>query len=511
MHHSTTNWRTRAGAVFTAAAVSLGIAASASAAPSGDAFYTYSGSQPLSALDNGTVLKTREIDYAPLLGITLPHIKATQLLYKTTLLTGKPDVNVTTVLQPRDQPKSQQRVVGYGSFYDSLNPYDQPSWVLAHGGGTIGQTISQIEAIMMLDWVGNGYTMVITDTEGQDAYFAAGPVYGTNTLDGLRAAFAAPSLGIAPTTKAGLVGYSGGAIATAWAAELAPTYAPDVNKRLVGATMGGVLANPAHNLKYVEGSFMWSGVMPMAVLGISRAAGEDITPYLNSYGRSLYDTKQRVSIIDVLLQYPFLKWVDLTKPEYAKPEDVPIYPRMVNKLILSSRGTPTIPLYVAEGTKGEDEGTPGDKPGIGPGDGVMVAGDVRSAMRKYCSAGTKVDYHEYWLGHIGTAGQWLPTAQPWMNDRFAGKPAGDNCADIKPGNDISPIPDPYSVDNDPGPVVPLPGVSAPEQQAASSAAPAAQTQATSKAPARAKKKAKTKAKKKAKAKKRSKASKRNKR
>ena len=48
-----------------------------------------------------------------------------------------------------------------------------------------------------------------------------------------------------------MLGYSGGAIATEWAAELAPTYAPDaldVNARLIGAVIGGVLVDPAHNL-----------------------------------------------------------------------------------------------------------------------------------------------------------------------------------------------------------------------------------------------------------------------
>ena len=39
-----------------------------------------------------------------------------------------------------------------------------------------------------------------------------------------------------------MLGYSGGAIATEWAAELAPSYAPEVNERLIGAAIGGVLS-----------------------------------------------------------------------------------------------------------------------------------------------------------------------------------------------------------------------------------------------------------------------------
>src|SRR6201993_634378 len=93
-----------------------------------------------------------------------------------------------------------------------------------------------------------------------------------NTLDSIRAAFSKKStLDLADDTKVAMLGYSGGAIATEWAAELAPTYADDVNKRLIGAAMGGLLVHPGHNLHYVEGSLGWAGVMLMAIVGVARA------------------------------------------------------------------------------------------------------------------------------------------------------------------------------------------------------------------------------------------------
>ena len=61
-----------------------------------------------------------------------------------------------------------------------------------------------------------------------------------------------------------MLGYSGGAIATESAAELASTYAPDVNARMIGAAMGGVLVDPAHTLHYIENTYFWAGVMPLA-------------------------------------------------------------------------------------------------------------------------------------------------------------------------------------------------------------------------------------------------------
>ena len=49
-----------------------------------------------------------------------------------------------------------------------------------------------------------------------------------NTLDSIRAVLSPLStVGLPDDAQVGMLGYSGGAIATEWVAELAPTYAPD--------------------------------------------------------------------------------------------------------------------------------------------------------------------------------------------------------------------------------------------------------------------------------------------
>jgi hypothetical protein len=37
------------------------------------------------------------------------------------------------------------------------------------------------------------------------------------------------------------------------------TYAPDVNARMIGAAMGGVPVDQAHNLHYLENTYSWAG------------------------------------------------------------------------------------------------------------------------------------------------------------------------------------------------------------------------------------------------------------
>ena len=411
-------------------------AAQATLTPSEDPFYRYEGSTPLSSIARGTVLKTRTLSYH-VAGVPLP-VTAVQLLYRSTGAVGQPTVNVTSALLP-PLPLGTPTVVSYQSFYDSLNNEDEPSYAIS-GGLSLGGLIPDVESAVIAPALLAGDTIVVSDTEGEAADFAAGPEYGMNTLDALRAALASPATGLAGARKIGLIGYSGGAIATEWAAELAPSYAPEIDSKIVGAAFGGTLVDPAHNLHYVEGSLSWAGVIPMALVGIGRAYQINLTPYLSEYGLTLYNKLQHASITEVLGQYPGLTWSQLAKAQYPTPETIPAYVQVANQLIMGSRGTPTAPLFIGQGAGGELEGTPGNKPGIGPGDGVMIAGDVRTLAREYCGRGDTVQYEQYEdLGHVPSALVWLPEAYSWLTARFLGLPAPQDCAQIAAGNSLEPV------------------------------------------------------------------------
>jgi hypothetical protein len=425
------------GLGLVALAALMAPAAQAILSPSEDPFYRYEGSQPLSGIAPGTVLKTRTLSYH-VAGVPLP-VTAVQLLYRSTGAVGQPTVNVTSVLLPPLRIGTPV-ALSYQSFYDSLNNQDEPSYAIS-GGLSLGSLIPDVESAIIAPALLAGETVVVPDTEGESADFAAGPEYGTNTLDSLRAALASPATGLAGAHKIGLIGYSGGAIATEWAAEEAHSYAPELDAKIVGVAFGGTLVDPAHNLHYVEGSTVWAGVIPMALIGIGRAYGIDLTPYLSEYGLALYGKLQHASIAEVLGQYPGLTWSQLAKPQYPTPETIPAYVEEANKLIMGKSGTPAAPLFIGQGAGGELEGTPGNKPGIGPGDGVMIAGDVRSLAREYCSRGVTVQYQQYEdLSHVPSALQWLPEAYSWLTQRFLGLPAPQNCGQIALGNSLEPIP-----------------------------------------------------------------------
>lgn len=423
-----------AAAVAVVAAVSLScLSAPAVAAPlppDQDPFYVYDGSAPLKDVAPGTVLKTRT-GTATLPDIPLP-VQMVQLLYRTRDQLGRPVATATSILKP-PTPLPTPRLLSYQSFYDALTTRCQPSYTL-NGGPTNGTWSS--EQHLVSAYLLQGFTLVVSDFESQKPAFATGPIYGYETLDGIRAAYNSTDVGLPASTKVAMSGYSGGAIATNWASELAPAYAPDVNDKMLGAAMGGVFVHPIHNLHYVDGSDTWAAVMPLAIVGIAKAFEIDFSKYLSPYGQQVLDLIKNDCIGEHPL--PNLRFAQLVKPQYANPEAIPELVTTANELIMGTGGEPSIPMMIRQGTDGTtDEGTQ-PSPVYGPGDGVMLAGDVRSLARKYCGYGLAIDYAEKPLGHGRQGLSFLVESIPWLQGLWLGTPPPNNCSSIAAGNSLEP-------------------------------------------------------------------------
>ncbi|MCA3829689.1 MAG: triacylglycerol lipase [Burkholderia sp.] len=426
--------------VAAAVCAALAIAAPSvnAAAPTvSDPFYTYTGTTPLASVPPGTVLKTRNVTYH-VAGIPTA-VTAQQLMYRTNNAQNQPVVNVTSVIRSQ---VSNGQAISYQSAYDSLNPYDEPSQVIAGDRDVtkvinIGTLLYSAESIPLSTLLLLGYNVIVPDTEGQTADFAAGPEYGMTTLDSIRAALNTPSTGLNPSSKVAMIGYSGGAIATNWAAQLAPSYAPEINKQLVGAAEGGVLVDPAHNLRYVDGSIVWGGVAAAALAGLSRGYNFDLTPYLSDTGVAVFKDIQSQSLAYILPKYTGLHWSTLFKPQYANDiNSIPAYVTYANKVNAGLAASPTIPMFIGQGTAGALDGTFSSQVG----DGVMLAYDVRALAQKFCASGTPVTYNEYPLEHAGAIVPWVAGMLPWLYDRFNGKAAPSNCwlTSLLPSNSLAP-------------------------------------------------------------------------
>jgi hypothetical protein len=411
----------RAGVVgaLAAAAVLLGpaLATAAPKLPTQDQFYSYSGS--LAGVAPGAVLKTRSIT---LQGSPLSvALTASQVLYRTTGELGQPTVTVATIIRPL-LPLAT-KIVSYQTAYDALGAVCDPSYTLQ--GGNPGYATAVAEDQLLSAYVLAGNTVVVPDYEGVNLDWGAGQESGYSTLDGIRAAES--SLQLPASTPVGMVGYSGGSIATEFASELAPTYSPSLN--VVGAAEGGVPVDFAHNLRYINGSQGWSGVIPAVLVGVGRAFKIPIAQYESAYGRKIAAQVSDKCINDFFGNYPGLKVEQLVRPAYANFLAVPLFARITNQLIMSTAGTPKAPLFIGVGNAD------------GTGDGVMVANDVEALAYTYCQRGASVQFNEYkGDDHTGAAIPFEAGALTFLTQLLNGGSVANGCGSIGPGNSLAPLP-----------------------------------------------------------------------
>ncbi len=389
--------------------------------PSSDPFYTYSGPTPLAQIAPGAVLRVRPIQVV-IEGTPTPY-SAEQVLYRTTGEQGQPTATVATIIKPAS-PVGATKLVSYQTFYDALGSECDPSYTLQ--GGNPSYSDAQDDAALMQGYLQAGYTIVTADYEGENLDWAAGQESGYNTLDGIRAAENA--LGASSSTQVGMVGYSGGSIATEWASELAPAYAPELN--ILGVAEGGIPVDYAHNLTYINGdNDGWAGVIPAVLVGVSRAYGINLNTYLSAYGQQVIGQVADECINNFAASYPGLTIQQLLKPEYQNFLAIPTFASIINSLIMGSApGDPTEPLFMGVGNSD------------GTGDGVMVAADVEALAHEYCQQGVPVEFTQYQnLDHEEAIAPFESGALAFLQARFSGSAPVNGCASIGAGNSLAPL------------------------------------------------------------------------
>lgn len=389
--------------------------------PTNDPFYTYAGATPPGSIAPGTVLKQRQITLVDASAST--PVKATQVLYRTTGQLGQPTVTVATVLEPATGTLGA-KLLSYQMAYDALGAQCDPSYTM-RGGMPAGGTTNTDEEQFVLGLVAAGDIVVVPDYEGTHLDWSAGQEEGYNTLDGIRAA--ENLLKLPASTPTAMVGYSGGSIATEFASELAPKYAPKLN--IVGVAEGGIPVDFAHNLAYINGSPSWSGVIPAVLVSLGRAFGMSLTPYLSSYGLKLTKQVADECINNFIGAWPHLKYQQLLKPAFQKIYSIPSVVKIDNELIMGRTGTPKGPLFMGVGNAD------------GTGDGIMIYKDVQALAHTYCRRGVSVQLNVYQGDdHTQAAVAFLPAASVFLTARLNGVSTENGCSSIPAGNALTPQP-----------------------------------------------------------------------
>lgn len=389
------------GAVLTLAAPAGPARAQAQAAPpdpATDPFFTAPAN--LASLEPGDVIRKRSVPAKIIgrYGVALPMlgVSSYQILVRSTDAKGLPAAVTATVLVPKIGAKGQ--LLSYQPATDSLGAKCEPSYGL--------QTGEEKETAIIALALGAGLTVVVPDHQGPRHAYAAGRMAGHATLDGIRGAVSLSEAKLrGAATKAALVGYSGGAIATGWAAQLHATYAGELN--IVGVASGGTPADLAAAKDSMDGSLL-GGLFVAAAIGMSREYPE-LRSVFNDEGLALIEEVKDKCNADFLLEYPFASIAPYS--DAPDPLSTPVATAVLADNKMGSL-PPRAPVLLWHSRF--DQAVPYDS--------------VVALERDWCSRGARVDLRTNYLSeHIVGAAMMVPEALPWLLDRLNGKPATGTC------------------------------------------------------------------------------------
>jgi len=383
-------------------------AGSAPPLPEQDSFFAAPSDQDDYA--PGDVIRSRPVTVKAF-ELPLPF-KAWQLIYRTSDRNDEPTVTATTLIVPTTawRGPGSRPVVSYQTAEDGVSTRCAPSYALTAGarGGFSG---SYSESPIIVSALLQGWALSVPDYEGMESQFLVADVAAKGVLDGLRASRRFATAGLKDSPLA-IWGYSGGAFASANAAQLQRSYAPELPIKAV--TLGGLLGNVRDTIRAFDGSVAGSAI-PMGMHGFDRAFPDmKIRSRLNALGQKYYDLEANDCLFDAVPRRPFMKVVKIEgEPGMLDKPDV--LAMLDANSPLHRPGVPTAPVYEYHTVL--DEFAP-----IKP---------ARAVLRAYCAAGVPVQHDAKLVGeHLTEIALGAPGAVLFMKHRFAGDTPKNTCARI---------------------------------------------------------------------------------
>jgi hypothetical protein len=371
--------------------------------PSLDPFY-----QPPSGYEHarpGTVLRSRDVELA-FLGLVPQKFTATQLLYRTTGMNGEPQAGVTTLVVPTQRDTSRPcPIMSYQCAIDAVAGRCFPSYALRRGAKAVG-ALAQLEFLLIAAALAEGWAVSVPDHEGADGFWGTPLEPGYHILDGVRAAQNCERLGLAANAPVGLWGYSGGGLATAWAAEVHGDYAPELD--VVGAVLGSPVADLGHAFRRLNGSF-FSGLPAMVVAALTHTFPEldrVIQQHATDEGKAMLRRIEKMTTAHAVLRWIGLDMGKLVDAPLEQILQTPEVQAVFDRIKLGT-AVPTPPVLIVQAVH----------------DRIVSVDDIDDLIEAYCSGGANVTYHrdmfsEHMLLHPMSA----PMTLRWLRDRFAGRP-----------------------------------------------------------------------------------------
>ncbi|MET8779284.1 lipase family protein [Nocardia sp. NPDC004654] len=369
-------------------------------APDPDPFYA--APPDLADKKPGDVIAVRQMP--PLL--VFPDTTITLVRFRSTNSTSKPIAATTTVLTPKAH-RADGPLLSFQHIINGLGAECSVSRVLYTGDPNL--IVREAPGWNVL--LQRGWTVALPDHLGPQFAYGAAKLGGQITLDGIRAVKQVSELRLAQSPTA-MVGYSGGGMATAWAAALAPEYAPEL--QLAGAAMGGV---PMNLVKMLEGLGLGShpvfGLALAAGLGLEREYPErfPLSEQLNDRGLAARDAIANSCTNDIIATGAGRGAMDFAKTTSMIDDRDARAVVEENSLELYD-GVPRTPVFEWHS----------------PIDGLVPVDAIVNTGRRWCAAGVPVQAEQIPVpDHLTAAVLGIPTALSWLDARFRGEPAPSNC------------------------------------------------------------------------------------
>lgn len=356
----------------------------------------------VSAHQPGDVLKIRQMPP----NLYFPGSEVWQLLYRTTDSEGKPiAANTTFLLPPNFAPDGPML-----SYQHIINALGHKCKIATELYTT--DPLTQIrEAPALNIALLRGWAVALPDHLGPRMAYGAAKLGGQVTLDGIRAVKKVPELRVA-NSPVGLAGYSGGGMATSWAAALAPRYAPELN--IVGAAEGGVPMNLAKMASALgTNPHPAFGLAMAAALGLEREYPDrlNVTDQLNANGRWLQSMIQNGCTNEIMF-WGIGRAASQVTDNVNFLDDPQAWRVMEENSLELYDGVPAAPLFEWHS----------------PTDTLVPVDSIDNTVRRYCAAGVRVQtLLTPSPDHLSAAVLGLPQALDWLDGRYRGADAPSSC------------------------------------------------------------------------------------
>jgi len=375
--------------------------------PSDDPFYQpppgYQHAAP------GTVLRSRDVELA-FLGLIPQPVKATQLLYRTMDMHGAPEATVTTVIVPANLDAEQScPLLSYQCAIDAMSSRCFPSYALRRKAKALG-SLAQLELLLITAAIAEGWAVSIPDHEGRQGLWGAPYEPGYRVLDGIRAALSSERSGISPAAPIGLWGYSGGGLASAWAAEMCGEYAPELD--IVGAVLGSPVGDLGHTFRRLNGSFL-AGLPALVVAALAHAYPDldrVIKEHTNDEGRALLSGLEKMTTVGAVFRMAGKNMDDYLDEPLEDILSTPEVTHIFDNIKLGS-AVPAPPVLIVQAVH----------------DYLIDVHDIDELADAYSAGGANVTYHrDAFNEHICLHPLSAPMTLRWLTDRFARRPLTDH-------------------------------------------------------------------------------------